>query len=442
MNAIDKFGRSPLSYAIAENNTYVASVLRSHGGKDIPGQVASASVSLAERAKDEADVKLALSNMRSRHNSIADDICMIKKEIADMGSQFKTADAKLKSTKSVKERDLTEAVVSLQGTLLSDARDRWNSCDTRIGKTREALSMLNNVSFIKTGKFKTEITSLSSMMTQQANVLKGLNNRMTELEKMKSSLSSRASAPLIDSALGSSSSGDIRENPIDTAEMVYVPAGEFQMGRNTSVPTNENPPHKVFVNGFWIYKYEVTVAQYKEFCKATHRKMPDAPVWGWIDDHPIVNVTWDEAYSYAHWAGGSLPTEAQWEKAARGDDERMVPWGSGWSASNTDPHYACGLSGTTAVGTHLAGASPYGCQDMLGNVWEWCFDTYDADYYKASPFRNPTGPSLGKAKTVRGGGWKYYNYMIGRTGEGINCCMREPRDISCRSSLVGFRVVF
>jgi formylglycine-generating enzyme required for sulfatase activity len=194
--------------------------------------------------------------------------------------------------------------------------------------------------------------------------------------------------------------GDTSINPKDGAEMVWVPEGEFLMG---SEVYRETPQRKVYLDGYWMYKYEVTVAQYEKFCSETGKLMATAPKWGWIDSHPIVNVSWNDAVDYAKWAGGSLPTEAQWEKAARGMDGREYPWGNQWDGSK------CNNSGngTQPVGSYAAGVSPYGCMDMAGNVMEWCSDWYGDHYYKSAPSRNPSGPADGSYRVLRGGCWTY-----------------------------------
>ena len=204
-------------------------------------------------------------------------------------------------------------------------------------------------------------------------------------------------------AVGIALAGEVnvgtKVNPRDGAEMIYIPAGEFTVG------SDEKPQHKVYLDGYWIYKYEVTVAQYRKFCKATGLNMPEAPSWGWKDDRPMVNVSWYNAAAYSRWARVRLPTEAQWEKAARGTDGRKFPWGNEWDKSKCANSMGQSLSSTKPVGSYASGASPYGVMDMAGNVWEWCADWYDANFYAKAPTRNPKGPSTGAFRVLRGGSW-------------------------------------
>ena len=185
--------------------------------------------------------------------------------------------------------------------------------------------------------------------------------------------------------------------------MTWVPAGAFQMGSSRG-PDDGRPERTVHLDGYWMYRHEVTVAQYRGFCAATGRAIPRAPSWGWQDDHPMVYVSWQNAVDYAVWAGVKLPTEAQWEKAARGTDARQYPWGDKWDNAKCNESTA-GPKTTRPVGSYPAGISPYGCLDMTGNVSEWCADRYRADYYRGAPASNPAGPPDGYARVLRGGSW-------------------------------------
>lgn len=228
--------------------------------------------------------------------------------------------------------------------------------------------------------------------------------------------------------------GSTRINPLDGAEMIYIPEGEFTMGSDDG-QKDERPVHKVDLDGYWIYKYEVTVGQYRKFCSKTGRSMPEPPHWGWNENHPIVNVRWHDAMAYAKWAGGSLPTEAQWEKAARGTDGRKYPWGNDWDSGKCNCLGEIGK--TTAAGHYASVLSPYGCHDMAGNVWEWCADWYDEGYYRHSSKRNPDGPKSGVFRVLRGGAWNY-------DGSDYRCANRnrlEPAHGSWFYPNLGFRVV-
>jgi sulfatase modifying factor 1 len=220
----------------------------------------------------------------------------------------------------------------------------------------------------------------------------------------------------------------VSANFVNGAEMVYIPAGVFTMGSN-----DYNVSHTVYLDAYEIGKYEVTVGQYRKFCTATGRAMPDAPGWGWKENHPIVMVSWQDAADYALWAGGRLPTEAEWEKAARGTDGRKYSWGNDWDSSKCANSVGTGLNSTQPVGSYPAGASPYGCMDMTGNVWEWCADWYDENYYNNSPSRNPKGPTSGIARVLRGGSWSGEDY------DNFCCVGRYYSDPAARYSRRGFR---
>ena len=192
----------------------------------------------------------------------------------------------------------------------------------------------------------------------------------------------------------------------DGAPMVLVPAGEFTMG--SEYAPNERPPHQVYLDPFYIDKYEVTTARYGQFLQATAEQPPPYQ-WNNVNladdaERPVIGVAWADADAYCRWAGKRLPTEAEWEKAARGTDERRYPWGN---EEPTNDQANFGRSGgwkgygmLTTVGGFEAGKSPYGVYDLAGNVWEWVADWYDPNYYKKSPDRNPTGPSGGPGWTI------------------------------------------
>ncbi|MHB1462387.1 MAG: SUMF1/EgtB/PvdO family nonheme iron enzyme [Armatimonadota bacterium] len=224
-----------------------------------------------------------------------------------------------------------------------------------------------------------------------------------------------------------------RRNPVDNAEMVWVSNGNFLRGSSSDYPTEERPQSSIYLSGYWIYKNEVTVAQYRQFCQATSRSMPTEPVWGWQDTHPVVNVTWQDAADYAAWAGAALPTEAQWEKAARGGDARLYPWGNAWDASKCVNYNNSDT--TKPVGSVLSGISLYGCMDMAGNVWEWCADWYGANYYQTAPANNPPGAASGTYRVVRGGSW-----FNGYSGD-LRVACRNYAMPTRRSSDTGFRCI-
>jgi formylglycine-generating enzyme required for sulfatase activity len=192
----------------------------------------------------------------------------------------------------------------------------------------------------------------------------------------------------------------------DGAAMVLVPAGAFLMGSDDA--DDEKPRHQVVLDGFYIEVYEVTNALYKQFVQATGRVAAASSKDQRVnpDAQPVVGVSWHDADAYCRWAGKRLPTEAEWEKAARGTDGRKYPWGDQWDASRANSAEG-GLGKTSPVGSYPAGVGPYGAHDMAGNVREWVADWYEAEYYKRSPERNPKGPDSGLMRVLRGGSWYY-----------------------------------
>jgi formylglycine-generating enzyme required for sulfatase activity len=215
----------------------------------------------------------------------------------------------------------------------------------------------------------------------------------------------------------------------NTAEEILIPAGSFQMGCDSSNPaetcsSNEQPLHTVTLDAYYIDKYEVTNARYKACVDAGGCTAPGSvnsstrrPYYSTSTyaDYPVVWVTWDQASAFCAWAGGRLPTEAEWEKAARGSsDTRKYPWGDSapdCTKTNYWPLPAC-VGDTSRVGSYPSGASPYGVMDMAGNVWEWVNDRYGSDYYSVSPGVNPQGPATGSWRVLRGGSWSYDGFNV------------------------------
>jgi len=229
----------------------------------------------------------------------------------------------------------------------------------------------------------------------------------------------------------------IREK--DNAKMMLIPAGEFLMGSDNG-DSDEKPVHTVYLDAYCIDAYEVTVGQYKKFIQATGHR---APNWSSVskysptDKHPIVYVSWEDAMAYAKWAGASLPTEAQWEKAARGGlVGNEYPWGDKLSHDYANYDGTGGRDQweyTAPVGSFPANG--YGLYDMAGNVWEWCLDAYESDYYSRTPKRNPVNNNFTnvKGRVVRGGSWDY--------SLSLRCANRFDIILSFRSIIVGFRCV-
>jgi serine/threonine-protein kinase len=249
--------------------------------------------------------------------------------------------------------------------------------------------------------------------------------------------------------------GSTKINKVDAAMMVFVPPGEFIMGsKDFDAQDDETPAHYVYVNGFWIYKNEVTNSQFAIFLNSDSNK-PTYGVTGmqigdndlriqqkdgaWLVtsgymEHPVVNVSWSIAQAYCEWSGGRLPTEAEWEKAARGDDGRKYPWGDDMPTCQKANFFGCGAN-TKPVGGFPGNASPYGALDMAGNVAEWVSDFYLADYYEISPYIDPHGPESGLDRVTRGGSWATPTKRIRVTD-------RSSLNPLMSNNNVGFRCVY
>jgi formylglycine-generating enzyme required for sulfatase activity len=245
--------------------------------------------------------------------------------------------------------------------------------------------------------------------------------------------------------------GETWTRPADGMVMLYVPGGQFDMGSDNADLTYalqlcnkdygrvqerclrqwwlmEQPVHTVVQDGFWIDRTEVTNAQYRRCVESgacdppAESRSPSGELYygnQTYDDYPVVYVTWHQAAAYCAWASGRLPTEAEWEYAARGPESWRYPWGDefdgtrlnycdancqmGWADGSVDDGYGY----TAPVGSYPRGASWCGALDLAGNVWEWVADWYDAAYYARAPSRNPPGPLSGLERVRRGGSWHY-----------------------------------
>jgi serine/threonine-protein kinase len=258
--------------------------------------------------------------------------------------------------------------------------------------------------------------------------------------------------------------------------MVYVPAGEFLMGSADSdadASSDEKPQHRVYLDAFWIDRTEVTNEMFAKFVKVSghktdtgtsfvldlasglwidkmtgfdwqHPRGPDSNLAG-LDQHPVTLVSWNDAVAYCTWVGRRLPTEAEWEKAARGTDELKFPWGDqdaagdllNFADSNLDiPAANKGINDgsqfTAPVGSYPKGASPYDVWDMAGNVWEWVTDWYDPAYYRPVSVENPRGPDSKQRRVLRGGAWTNEQKLV-------RAATRYSSQPNLRYVSVGFR---
>ena len=215
----------------------------------------------------------------------------------------------------------------------------------------------------------------------------------------------------------------VQKNFSPVADIVLIPAGSFQMGcdpnhNQGNLCDGDNPLHTVHLDTYQIDKNLVTNAQYAQCVTAGGCTVPSdtsssthISYYGnaTYSNYPVIWMTWNQASAFCSWTGKRLPTEAEWEKAARGSsDTRPYPWGDtapNCTLANFKNSTGDCVGDTTAVGSYPSGASPYGVLDMAGNVWEWVNDWYSSTYYNSSPLNNPPGPTTGTLKVLRGGGW-------------------------------------
>ncbi len=219
--------------------------------------------------------------------------------------------------------------------------------------------------------------------------------------------------------------------------MILIPAGEFAMGDDRG-QDDEQPVHRVTVNAFYMDPYEVTVTRYAEFL---HAQKPDAP-FKWqeanftIHAHkPVIGVNWYDARDYCRWVGKRLPTEAEWELAARGTEGRIYPWGNAHPTkghTNAGQTKWRGYDTLNDVGNLELGKTPNGVYDLAGNLWEWVADWYDSTYYRFSPRDNPIGPPAGPLRSLRGGAWN-------NDSKAIRSANRAGYAPDARRNDVGFR---
>lgn len=269
----------------------------------------------------------------------------------------------------------------------------------------------------------------------------------------------------IDSAVDPATGLPLRvRHQTDGAEMQFIPPGHFTRGNDNGEP-DEAPQQNIWLDGFYIDVFPVSNERYRvfhdqikrtdnhELCyPAEHlssvtRELNHTPrLWargvrGFNQERmerfggelqPVVTVTWYDAYAYAAWAGKQLPSEAQWEKAARGLDGRLFPWGNEWDPERLNTHLEIGA--TTPIGAYPEGISPFGVYDLLGNVWEWCLDRYDRQGYHRTSLRNPVGPPDGLDRVCRGGAWNYARHYAAAT-------TRHAFGPSEAYDFVGFRTV-
>ena len=318
----------------------------------------------------------------------------------------------------------------------------------KLGKAKESLFHLD--------KCKQLMEAQPPEIKESENYLKSLEDVKVYISKLEKGLDQTEKQQRLEVALaarGEKMKQALAENREKWAATILIPAGKFIMGTaaDERIP-EETPQREVYVDAYYMDKFEVTNAQYWEFLEyikktGDHSKCyagepreknhaPGTPHTNWdypyydFPDYPVTRLDWYDAYAYAAWAGKRLPTEAEWEKAARGTDGRRFPWGNVWDAKRCN----VGANAPLSVGSFEYGKSLFGCMDMVGSVSEWCNDWYHPEYFQTAPSVNPKGPEANTGlRVVKGGS------LFAPNAQQMRCAVRifaKPED---RNKSIGFR---
>jgi formylglycine-generating enzyme required for sulfatase activity len=339
-------------------------------------------------------------------------------------------DAKKKELDQQKQLELSQASAAYQSKLEQSWTSAQGAVQQAAGDPKYRLLALNRFlqDFPEDNQHRAETEKLIEQIQREA--------KQKELREVKQTEIARAQT--YDAGRDPDSKLPREITGRDGAPMVLIPNGEFVMG--STAASDERPAHRVNLDAYYIDTFEVTISRYAKFLEAvTTQQAPHQ--WNTVKltedgDRPVIGVNWSDADAYCRWTEKRLPTEAEWEKAARGTDGRKYPWGDDEPREGmANFSRCCGWSGfglLAAVGTHQAGKSPYGVFDLAGNVWEWVADWYDPQYYKTSPDRNPTGPASGRDKVMRGGSWS-------NRASDLRASTRDKVSPTYRNFSIGFR---
>ena len=369
--------------------------------------------------KAEEALKKQQEEMAARKQAMLDRL----KQAQDQAVREKAAEEKARQEAAEREARLkaeTDRLKQLEGERLAAAKKFEQEQKTREEKAREAELARQKLEQERKGKEERLAALAREAEEQKRKVLEAKKKAAEEQERQTTAKvpnnngpapreSAKPAAVIVEATLRPFSAPKAK----DLATAATIAAGYFIMGSKPGDgQPDEAPQRKVWLDSYTIDKYEVTVAQYADYLKKSGAEPPD--FWERANqkedgNRPVVGVDWLEANEYCEYYGKRLPTEAQWEKAARGDDGRKYSWG------NDEPgplfaNYATGVAFTygkslSTVGSYENGKSPYGVYDMVGNVWEWVLDWHDKTYYQSAPAKNPVGPGSGEYKVIRGGSW-------------------------------------